>query len=75
MRLIALGGHCHLLVTKGGDAVLFSYQTPVAVRKGTHWYQTAERFSSTTLRHVAAHTTAAEKIDPEAFQALLRPLS
>ena len=56
MRLKKLGNNMHELQVSNKLVILFSYETPVAVRKNAllhfSYYVTQEEYSPTTTRHI-----------------------
>ena len=47
--------------------VLYSYDTPVAVRVNGEWLTTEKRFSASTSRHVREHAPGARVLSHEEF--------
>jgi hypothetical protein len=68
VQLDNIATNCNI-VTVGNARILFSYSTPVAVtilRDGIHKYQTSEKFSRTTSKHInLAGYSDAEKVSQD----------
>jgi hypothetical protein len=52
MKIRVIGANQTELEIKGGDVVLFSYNTPVAIRSTAGAFKTDQRWSNTTQRHI-----------------------
>lgn len=52
MRLVRLDRDVTKITDDGTNAVLFSYETPVAVSQGDTWYVTEYKWSKTTTTHI-----------------------
>lgn len=52
MRHFTISTNCNWILTETGDAVGFSYNTPVVARINGKTYKTAKKWSVTTSKHI-----------------------
>lgn len=52
MRHYTINTNCNWILTDSGDAVGFSYNTPVVARIGGKVYRTSKKWSVTTSKHI-----------------------
>lgn len=67
-------------VTVGKAKVLYSYQEPVVIFDGEHYFTTTEHFSTTTTRQInfyfrEVQASSVSRLDPDLFNKLGRRLN
>ena len=73
MKLQQLGSNQTKIVYNNGDEIFFSYDTPVAGCVSFGYFQTEEKFSRTTSKHIKSYIDGNNslKISQSEVQALL----